>query len=199
MKAFICPVILHDKTIFYNSRTVSKRDKSLSVLIAILVHVAAFAVAGACFATMPQAGVDKGLGGIEVNLVAAPVQPVVPVTPIVPVPVKFEFAEKVVVKPVVVKKIPAPVVSKTQGKDKVTVHSTGGAITQAKPDYLNNPAPEYPELARRRGYEGVVLLKADIDAQGFPVKVDIEKSSGHFLLDESALKAWRSNPWCWCR
>lgn len=64
-------------------------------------------------------------------------------------------------------------------------------------DYLRNPSPEYPSLARRKGEQGRVLLKVFVTAQGNPEKVLLEKSSGSELLDKSALdvvKTWKFIP-----
>jgi protein TonB len=64
-------------------------------------------------------------------------------------------------------------------------------------DYLNNPAPHYPEKARERGEEGKVLIKSLINADGTVAKLAIKKSSGFPDLDRSALetvKKWRFVP-----
>lgn len=64
-------------------------------------------------------------------------------------------------------------------------------------DYLRNPAPAYPALARRLGHAGKVLLHVFVDGNGRPQKVEIKKSSGHPRLDQSALDAvrrWRFVP-----
>ncbi len=64
------------------------------------------------------------------------------------------------------------------------------------PSY-SNPKPVYPELARKRGQEGRVLLSADIDEKGELTELRVDKSSGFSLLDEAALKAvrrWRFKP-----
>ncbi|MDO8675826.1 MAG: energy transducer TonB [Candidatus Omnitrophota bacterium] len=77
------------------------------------------------------------------------------------------------------------------------VQSTGGAITETKPDYLKNPAPVYPESARRRGQEGLVLLSVAVDKNGLPQAVEIKKSSSFTLLDNAAVKsirAWKFQP-----
>jgi protein TonB len=200
MKALICPVILHDKTVFYTSSPVSKADKSLSLFISVAVHLVILLAAGALFIKPPQFAVDHGVSSIEVNLVASPTEAVaqvpIPVPIPVPAPVKSDFVEKRIEKPVT-KFVEKQAPSKTAGKDKVTLRSAGGAISEAKPDYLKNPAPEYPESARRRGYEGTVLLTVAVSKDGDPVKIDIEKSSGHASLDEAALKAvktWKFLP-----
>lgn len=57
--------------------------------------------------------------------------------------------------------------------------------------YLNNPAPAYPAFAQRQGWEGTVLLKVHVLASGRPDDVEIDKSSGHKVLDDSALNAVR--------
>lgn len=64
-------------------------------------------------------------------------------------------------------------------------------------DYLDNPAPAYPPLARRMGEEGRVLLRVHVEASGLPSKVDIRTSSGSERLDHAALEAvkrWKFVP-----
>ena len=58
-------------------------------------------------------------------------------------------------------------------------------------DYLDNPAPMYPSLARRMGEEGKVLLRVYVEASGLPSKVEIRTSSGSERLDQAALEAVR--------
>jgi len=63
--------------------------------------------------------------------------------------------------------------------------------------YLNNPAPTYPRVSRMAGQEGRVLLKVLVSEEGLANTVNIEKSSGSSLLDQSALdavKRWRFIP-----
>ena len=55
--------------------------------------------------------------------------------------------------------------------------------------YLKNPAPEYPSLAQRRGWEGTVLLRVHVLANGKPGEIQIQKSSGRDQLDDAALSA----------
>lgn len=62
---------------------------------------------------------------------------------------------------------------------------------------VNKPAPDYPELARKRGQEGVVRIRCQVDATGMVTATSVAVSSGHRLLDEAALKAvkkWRFKP-----
>ena len=59
----------------------------------------------------------------------------------------------------------------------------------ATPLYAENPQPDYPALARRRNWQGTVLLAVQVSEQGIVDKVRIAKSCGHDLLDRSASKA----------
>lgn len=63
--------------------------------------------------------------------------------------------------------------------------------------YLHNPAPEYPSLAQRRGWEGSVLLRVHVLANGSPSEIQIQTSSGREALDQAAVKAvqrWKFVP-----
>jgi protein TonB len=60
-----------------------------------------------------------------------------------------------------------------------------------------NPIPRYPHLARENGWEGVVMLMVQVGARGEALSVSIARSSGHGLLDVSAVDAvrrWRFEP-----
>ena len=67
----------------------------------------------------------------------------------------------------------------------------------ATPLYQRNPKPAYPALARRRGWQGTVVLAIMVLTDGSAGQVAVHKSSGHTLLDNSALKTiktWRFLP-----
>lgn len=64
-------------------------------------------------------------------------------------------------------------------------------------DYLQNPSPVYPSLARRMGEQGKVLLRVVVRPDGMPDNVVLRQSSGSQRLDEAALEAvrkWRFVP-----
>ena len=50
----------------------------------------------------------------------------------------------------------------------------------------------YPALARRRGWEGEVVLSLDLDNRGRVARIEIEQSSGHRILDRAALDALKA-------
>lgn len=74
--------------------------------------------------------------------------------------------------------------------------STSGTVT-AYPLYRQNTPPVYPEIARIRGYEGVVLVIAEILPDGRVGITKIRRSSGYAILDRSAIdavKPWKFEP-----
>jgi protein TonB len=66
-----------------------------------------------------------------------------------------------------------------------------GAIRMARPMYRENPPPVYPKLARKRGYEGTVILQVLVNTQGRVDNLQIDLSSNHALLDRAALNSVR--------
>jgi protein TonB len=58
-------------------------------------------------------------------------------------------------------------------------------------EYLANPKPSYPALARRQGLQGTVVLHVLVDETGHAGKVHLQRSSGARLLDAAALAAVR--------
>ena len=64
-------------------------------------------------------------------------------------------------------------------------------------DYLNNPAPVYPNMSRRLREVGVVQLRVRVNAAGEPLDIQLFKSSGYARLDDSARAAvqkWKFQP-----
>jgi protein TonB len=73
----------------------------------------------------------------------------------------------------------------------------GGISADESLQTVYNPAPRYPEQARRRGREGTVLVEADVDERGVPAAVRVLRSSGFGILDDAAVEAvgkWRFRP-----
>jgi TonB family protein len=67
----------------------------------------------------------------------------------------------------------------------------GGEIIFVQPSYAENPKPPYPPEARRKGYHGEVLLKVEVLSNGRVGEIEVKKSSGHDVLDRSALNTVR--------
>lgn len=80
------------------------------------------------------------------------------------------------------------------------------AVTAAPPpiippafdaDYLENPPPAYPQLSRRLGEHGKVVLRVLVNVKGTADKVEVRSSSGSPRLDDAAFQAvkrWRFVP-----
>jgi protein TonB len=73
-----------------------------------------------------------------------------------------------------------------------------GSGVSARPDYNVNPKPLYPLIARRLGAQGVVLLRVQVREDGSVAAVELARSSGFALLDDSATRtvreSWRFLP-----
>lgn len=85
---------------------------------------------------------------------------------------------------------PEPVIRATEANEPVT-EAKGYA------GYLSNPAPEYPEQALERGWEGAVILRVKVSPNGRPAVVDVKQSSGKKVLDSAAVrtvKQWTFSP-----
>ena len=78
--------------------------------------------------------------------------------------------------------------------------STGpfsASIREATPAYRANPSPEYPAIARRRGYEGTVLVEVLVSRDGRVEDLRLSQSSGYPILDQAAMtsiKGWLFEP-----
>ena len=68
-------------------------------------------------------------------------------------------------------------------------HSGSGSPVETPMAYGTNPPPPYPTTARRRGWEGEVLLLVDVTSLGEVCKVTVSRSSGYQILDRAALNA----------
>ncbi|MFP4445687.1 MAG: TonB family protein [Desulfosudaceae bacterium] len=81
-------------------------------------------------------------------------------------------------------------------EDVSTTHGDAAAnmkvTRKAVPLYKSNPPPQYPRLARRRGYQGEVILSVHVNRQGRVDNLWVFESSGYRLLDQAALEAVRS-------
>ena len=60
---------------------------------------------------------------------------------------------------------------------------------KAIPIYRRNKQPPYPVMAKRRGYEGKILLSVLVNTEGMVSELRIKQSSGHLSLDRVAFKA----------
>lgn len=98
---------------------------------------------------------------------------------------------KPVAKPVVAPATPAPKTPQPVAPPSPPAPPAPAPVTPASANagYLKNPAPEYPSLALRRGWEGTVLLRVQVLASGKPGEIQVQKSSGRQQLDDAALNA----------
>ncbi|MGW8187203.1 MAG: TonB family protein [Desulfobacterales bacterium] len=71
------------------------------------------------------------------------------------------------------------------------------AVEDAIPEYRKNPPISYPTRARRKGYEGTVMLEVLVNRNGRVDDLRVLASSGYEILDRSAVKSvktWSFKP-----
>lgn len=92
----------------------------------------------------------------------------------------------------------APVDGAGQGSGTDTLVPVASPDRRARPDYGSNPPPPYPRRARELGQEGTVILLVLVDEGGNAAEVEVARSSGHRLLDGSAVatvkRKWKFRP-----
>lgn len=62
-------------------------------------------------------------------------------------------------------------------------------VAASRIEFLKNPEPKRPRAAHRQGLRGNSVVMIELNAQGVPTKVVLERSSGHKMLDDAALTA----------
>jgi protein TonB len=80
---------------------------------------------------------------------------------------------------------------------RLTPVATAKTANVPQPVVIRNTPPIYPETARRAGWEGRVTVRVEVSADGLPISVALQKSSGYGVLDQAALRAvksWRFQP-----
>ncbi|MDD0975893.1 energy transducer TonB [Pseudomonas fontis] len=188
-----------------------RREKVLLGVFALVLHGAvAYWVSQAPTPVLPVVPPEVPSMTIEFSQPAPPVvqpPPPAPAPPVVepPPPVVDELAAKPAPKPVPKPKpkpVPKPELKPTPKPAEAPAPQPQAApappappapapVTPASANaaYLKNPAPEYPSLAQRRGWEGTVLLRVHVLASGKPGEIQIQNSSGRQQLDDAALAA----------
>ena len=95
---------------------------------------------------------------------------------------------------------PQAVSQNTTASSATAKNSGGGAsgvVREARPDAPRNRPPHYPEMARRNGWNGRVIVRAHVSAAGRVTSVSLRSGSGYGVLDQAALaavKSWRFLP-----
>ena len=173
------------------------RDRSLVVVLVVLVHVLLLwswaALPGLSRPTHHEMSVSMDMPS---PVQAAAVQPEPapqPVAKTKPVEPKHMQSVPRVAAPVAAVDTPnppSPAVAST-----ATAQHAAPGLPDREPDYhaayLNNPLPAYPMAARRMGWQGRVVLNVEVLSSGLPGQIRVQQSSGYEVLDNAALQAVR--------
>lgn len=127
------------------------------------------------------------------------IQPVTPVTPAPPTPVHRDV--RPVIDQVVIDlgTLPADdIAAQPTDTAAANISPPSGPVAGMRLEYAKAPSPPYPRDALIAGLQGTVLLQVLVDVDGRPLRVDVERSSGHRVLDDAArryvLRQWTFRP-----
>lgn len=214
-------------TIFRADAEFSQREKTLGItaILAVLLHGLVFC--GVHWTLPDVAQPAPREQGISINFSPAPSpapersapEPVWQPAPeperqekppvVEPVPVAVPEPAPKVARPrqprpqrasAAVPRVDKPATPTETAQPRITATTAKEPSGAADPEPLRsyaNPKPVYPELARKRGQEGLVRLKAYVDDRGELLELVVAKGSGFSLLDDAAMKAvrsWRFKP-----
>ena len=88
-------------------------------------------------------------------------------------------------KPPIVEPEPSPSINSIEQAG--SIEEDKGVLTEATAH--STVSPFYPQLSRRRGEEGIVVISLEISASGEVTEIHTARSSGHKRLDKAAIKA----------
>lgn len=89
---------------------------------------------------------------------------------------------------------PQPKVNNQNIANQTTVQKLKGGkplVSSSNLKFIKNPTPQRPRIAHRNKWTGNSIVIVEIDQRGNPVKVVLERSSGHDVLDKAAIEAAR--------
>lgn len=112
-------------------------------------------------------------------------------------PIEQPPSERAISQPEEAVETPPPVQTAALPMDEAKENLAAPITPPVDANHLDNPRPAYPNLSRRLGEKGTVLLEILILADGTVGEVRIKQSSGYKRLDDTAVKAvkrWRYTP-----
>jgi len=184
--------------------TIAMRPDRIGLAVALALH-ALVAVALLSYAPARQALLAAA--PIMVDLIAPPkAEPPKPPPPVeLPKPRPVARAVPVPVETPPVLTAPAEAPSPVVAPPPPPLPPAPVAVAPAEPvtppifnaNYLDNPAPTYPAMARRMREEGKVILRVLVNPKGAAEEVQVRTSSGSARLDDAArdtVRRWKFVP-----
>lgn len=81
---------------------------------------------------------------------------------------------------------PADTASASLGLGRLAAEGVDGAYARTLQQHMSR-FKHYPRIARRRGWQGQPVVRFSLDREGALLRVELETSSGHKILDQAAL------------
>lgn len=181
--------------------------RRIAVASAVAFHLAILA---ALLSYAPARNASATKAPIVVDLIVAAAEPPPPPRKPVVKPRAAPAERQVAPLPIVVAPVESPTafVAPPQPEQRTLPPANTVVVSEPAPpapvtpprfsaDYLQNPSPPYPALARRMKEQGKVILRVLVSADGLAERVELRTSSGSTRLDQSAqetVKTWKFVP-----
>jgi len=141
--------------------------------------------------TLPGESYELPAPAVEIatEFEALPSLPRLPRRPSMPGPYRLP-------RPLQLRRLPAPVSPPTPATKSETVEAVESSVPPRIAKGSQVP-PRYPPLARRRAWQGTVVLEIAISATGVVETVAVRTTSGYAILDREAMRVarqWRYEP-----
>jgi len=181
-------------------------SRSVGLAATVVLHAVLIA---ALLSYAPVRKAMRNAAPIIVSLINTPPikKPIEPLKPLPQRPNARPVPQQVAPIPMPLVDIPAPATFQTIARDDAKPAPEAPAPGPVTPlpivppnfnaAYLDNPAPDYPPLARRNREQGRVVLRVLVTAGGGADTVELRTSSGSARLDQAAIdtvKRWRFVP-----
>ena len=191
-----------------HARRPDRAARWVAIVAATVFHVVLVAL---LLSSVPAPHAPRPAAPIMIDLIAERIDPPHPaetpkprVKPMLPIPMRVAPPEIVMAPadtPAALVAPPPPEPAIVQPIETMVAPDAAPSAPPVPPrfnaDYLQNPAPQYPPLARRMREQGKVILRVLVDADGLAERVELRTSSGSARLDQSAqetVKRWKFVP-----
>jgi len=172
---------------------------TIAIVASLLMHALLFIAGWHSFATINISTLPEGNAQFKVSIIENQ-QPVSKVSTKKSIPSNPLLADKApqTNKQLITKvahhaaKQPVPVTD-TEVTNQ-TVSNTSSNIANNMVQYLNTEFRarfKYPLVARKRGWQGKVIVALDVNKAGDIHNINIKQSSGHAILDKNAVRTFR--------
>lgn len=181
-------------------KTIRASRLQITVLASLLVHVLVIFSGWQPFKTINISTLSKGHALFQVSIIESP-QPVSKasteknIQSVPRQPGKTNRADKHLIEEVVHDTVMQQDMAVSTEETNQTVNNPSSNIANNMVQYLETEFRtrfKYPLVARKRGWQGKVVVAMDVSKAGHIHNINIKQSSGHAILDNNAVRTFEA-------